>query len=230
MNERATILAVDDDADIRDVLRLLLEAEGYRMILASCGEEALAALSDAVSLIILDVMMPGEDGYAVCGAIRQRSTAPVLFLTARGQEADKVRGLRCGGDDYLTKPFSAAELSARVDALLRRYRVYQGAARHAAAFERYGVGIALDTGDVTRDGAPVPLTDLEHKLLLNLARHAGEIVDSKTLYEAVWEEPYLLSSASTIMVHIRNLRKKLERDPAHPALIKTVWGKGYRIG
>jgi DNA-binding response OmpR family regulator len=225
-----TILAVDDDADIRDVLRLLLEAEGYRVLEAACGSEALLALSDVVSLVILDIMMPGDDGYTVCTAIRERSNVPVLFLTALGQEADTVRGLRCGGDDYLSKPFSASELSARVDALLRRYRVYQGnAAKRWNRFKRHGVVIDFHSGEVLCDGVRVPLTDLEYKLIHHLARNAGETIDAQSLYEAVWEEPYLLSSASTIMVHIRNLRKKLERNPAQPALIKTVWGKGYRI-
>ena len=230
MSDAFTILAVDDDADIRNVLRLLLEAEGYRVLEAACGGEALSRLSDAVSLVILDVMMPGEDGYAVCAAIRERSNVPVLFLTARGQETDKVRGLRCGGDDYLAKPFAASELSARVNALLRRYTVYQGTTAHRGGrFERHGVVVDFSRNAVSCDGARVPLTDLEYKLIHHLAKNAGETINAQSLYETAWEEPYLLSSASTVMVHIRNLRKKLERNPAQPALIKTVWGKGYRI-
>ncbi|MCL1795251.1 MAG: response regulator transcription factor [Clostridia bacterium] len=225
-----TILAVDDDADIRDVLRLLLESEGYGVLVAACGAEALTLLSDDISLVILDVMMPGDDGYAICGQVRERSAVPVLFLTARSQEIDMVRGLRCGGDDYLAKPFSASELSARVSALLRRYRVYQGnTAQSHGTLDRHGVRIHLETGNITRGNVHIPLTGLERKLVRCLACHAGEPVDAKALYEAVWEEPYMLSSASTIMVHIRNLRKKLEQTPSEPILIKTVWGKGYCI-
>lgn len=230
MEKKAVILAVDDEADIREVLRLLLEADGYAVCEASSGDEALRKLTEDVSLVVLDVVMPGESGYEVCERLRERSNVPVLFLTAKSQEQDKVRGLQCGGDDYLTKPFSAAELGARVAALLRRYQVYQGSADvQSGRFVRQSVCIDFASGTVARNEKQVLLTDLEYRLLAYLAKHAGETIDAQRLYEAVWGETYLLSSASTIMVHIRNLRKKLEDDPQQPALIKTVWGKGYRI-
>ncbi|MDR1569138.1 MAG: response regulator transcription factor [Oscillospiraceae bacterium] len=232
MNEhdKATLLIVDDDPDIREVLRLLLSGEGYAIREAASGLEALGRL-DGADAILLDVMMPGMSGFEACGEIRKRSNAPILFLTARSREVDRVLGLKLGGDDYLCKPFSPSELSARVAALLRRYRVYQGKTERPGTqtIERCGLIINIGTGDVSRGGKRIPLTDLEQRLLLYLARRPGETIAAAELYAAVWREPYLLSSASTIMVHVRNLRKKLEADPKQPALIKTVWGKGYRV-
>lgn len=230
MQNKGTILVVDDEPDIREILQLLLSDEGYRVREAANGAEALAQLDQDIDLIVLDVMMPGDNGYVVCKAIRQTSNVPILFLTARSQDADKVVGLRHGGDDYLTKPFSPSELSARVDALLRRYRVYQGAGtRQAAHFVRRHIRIDFAAGTVYRKEVSVVLTDIEHRILCLLATRAGETIDTRTLYESVWNEPYLDSSASTVMVHIRNLRKKLEDDPANPVIIRTVWGRGYRI-
>ncbi len=222
-------MIVDDDADIREVLRLLLASDGYLVREAATGEEALTALAPDVSLVLLDVMMPGIDGYTACEMIRRTSQVPVLFLTAKAQEADTVQGLRRGGDDYLAKPFSPAELSARVHALIRRSRMQVGAQPEAEVLRRGDVEIDLKTGEARRAGQRVPLTGLESKLLLCLATRAGETVDARTLYEMAWQETYLLSSAGTVMVHIRNLRKKLEQDANQPALIKTVWGGGYRI-
>lgn len=229
--ENKRVLVVDDEADIREVLHLLLRAEGYRVDGAACGREALQMLAKEPDIIVLDVMMPGESGYEVCKAIRERgSVVPVLFLTARAQEEDKVQGLQCGADDYLAKPFSAAELVARVHALLRRCHVYQRTdAASAGRIVRGNVEADLQTGAITKHGQSVSLTDIERRIFLCLAERAGETIDGQTLYEHVWREPYLVSSASTIMVHIRNLRKKLEDNPQNPILIKTVWGRGYRI-
>lgn len=227
---RGRILVVDDEPDIREILGFLLRDDGYEVLEAANGAEALALLSDTLDLIILDVMMPGESGFAVCKAIRETSHVPILFLTARSQETDKVLGLRYGGDDYLTKPFSPSELGARVEALLRRYHVYQGSqSGQQPAFVRRNIHIDFAEGIVRRGGAPVSLTDIEYRVLCCLAERAGETIDTRTLYEQVWREPYMESSASTIMVHVRNLRKKLEDDPANPTLVRTVWGKGYRI-
>lgn len=229
-NAKRTILVVDDEAEIREVIRLLLTDDGYTIREAADGAQALALLADDLDLVLLDVMMPGDDGFTVCKAIRERSHVPILFLTARSQDMDKVLGLRYGGDDYLTKPFSPSELSARVEALLRRYRVYQGSGqKEQESFARRSIRIDYQEGRVFREACPVVLTDIEYRLLCCLAKRAGETIDTRTLYESVWNEPYMESSASTIMVHVRNLRKKLEEDPANPTLIRTVWGKGYRI-
>lgn len=225
------ILVVDDEPDIREVLRVLLSDDGYTVREAANGAEALLQIAGDLDLVILDVMMPGQNGFSVCKAIRETCNVPVLFLTARSQETDKVLGLRYGGDDYLTKPFSPSELSARVEALLRRYNVYQGnKVNRRTVFIRRHIRMDYEAGTVYRDDTPIVLTDLEYRVLCFLTTRAGETVDTRTLYEGVWNEPYLEgSTASTIMVHIRNLRKKLEHDPANPTLIRTVWGKGYRI-
>lgn len=229
-NRGGTILIVDDEPDIREILRVLLSDDGYTIREAANGAEAMEQVDDALDLVILDVMMPGESGYAVCKAIRERSNVPILFLTARSQETDKVLGLRYGGDDYLTKPFSPSELNARVEALLRRYNVYRGnREKRPEAFVRGAIRVDYEACAVYRNGAPVALTDLEYRLLCFLTARAGETVDAQKLYEGVWNEPYLEGSAGTIMVHIRNLRKKLEQDPASPSLIRTVWGRGYRV-
>ncbi|MDR1599528.1 MAG: response regulator transcription factor [Oscillospiraceae bacterium] len=221
------ILVVDDDPDIREVLRLLLEGEGYATREASCGQEALERLDERVHLVLLDALMPGESGFDVCARIRERYDVMIMFLTAKAQEMDRVRGLRCGGDDYLAKPFSPAELSARVGALLRRYHSH--ARNNSVIYERGGVRVDISRGEVTRGGVRVTLTDIEYRVLAYLAGRRGETIDARTLYEAVWREPYLLASAGTIMVHIGNLRRKLEDDPKHPSILKTVWGKGYCV-
>ena len=231
MQERQTILIADDEAEIRQVLRVFLEGEGYRVLEAADGPGAVQLVAAAPDLILLDVMMPGFDGVEACRRIREQSTAPILFLTARSADADKLAGFTAGGDDWLAKPFTCAELLGRVRALLRRYCVYGGKAG-APARQLLQVGpIAIDTdaGQVTRDGQPVALTDLEYRILLLLASNRRQVFPAQDIYERVWGEPYLYSSGNTIMVHIRNLRRKLEDDPQNPKIIKNVWGKGYRI-
>ena len=228
MSAAFDILVVDDDPDIREVLCLLLESEGYTVREASCGSEALEQLNPRVHLVLLDVRMPGESGFDVCARIRERSDVMILFLTAKAQETDRVLGFRRGGDDYLAKPFSHAELSARVAALLRRYHS-NSMHRDSKVYKRGSVSVDMTRGEVMRGGERVTLTDIEYRIFVYLVERHGETVDVRTLYEEVWHEPYLLTSAGTIMVHIGNLRRKLEDDPKKPTLIKTVWGKGYRV-
>jgi DNA-binding response OmpR family regulator len=225
---RASLLIVDDDPDIREVLRLLLESEGYSVCEASCGEEALAKLDESIRLVILDVRMPGMNGFEVCTQMRARSDVMILFLTAKAQEADRVLGLRRGGDDYLAKPFSPAELSARVAALLRRYG-REPEDKPDRRFHRGAVSVDPDACEVMRDGERIALTDLEYRLLIHLIQNVGETISARDLYETVWREPYLPISAGTVMVHVGNIRRKLESDAKQPTLIKTVWGKGYRV-
>ena len=227
----ATILIVDDDAEIRELLELLLSGEGYAVRQAESGEAALGMLDVGVDLIILDVMMPGMSGYKVCARIRERSNAPVLFLTARGLDTDLTLGFSAGGDDYLSKPFSNAELLSRVKALLRRYHVYGG--KEDSPAQDY-----LTAGDVRvnrrfneayKGEREIALTELEYRLLRLMLEYRGKIFSAENLYRSVWEEPYLCANANTVMVHIRKLRAKIEDDPQNPQLIKTVWGKGYRV-
>ena len=232
-----TIMIVEDDPDIRDGVRILLSGEGYRILEAENGTRALSLLTPEVDLVILDIMMPGMSGLRVCEEIRKTSTVPILFLTAKSQESDKLLGLTAGGDDYLAKPFSFAELSARVKALLRRYCVYQGkdqAEPHhprpdAQMLELHGVRIALDCNRVWVDEQEADLTETEYKILKLLMQSPQRIFPVQVIYETVWGEPYFYVSNGTVMVHIRNLRMKVEQNPQNPQHICTVWGKGYRF-
>lgn len=230
-----TILLVEDDPDIRDGVRILLAGEGYHILEAENGVKALEVFGPEVDLVILDVMMPGMSGLRVCEKLRKSSTVPILFLTAKSQESDKLLGLTAGGDDYLPKPFSFAELSARVKALLRRYCVYQGKAQAGVRVEEQmlcagGVRLALDYNRVWVDGQEVNLTDTEYKILRLLMQNPRQIFPVQALYEKVWNEPYFYVSNGTVMVHIRNLRVKIEKDPQNPKRVCTVWGKGYHFG
>lgn len=232
--ESQTILIVEDEDEIREGIRILLSGESYTILEAANGEQALSLLSNDVDLVILDVMMPGMNGYRVCEEIRKSSSAPVLFLTAKAQESDKLVGLSAGGDDYLTKPFSYVELIARVKALLRRYYVYRGKESSASvAQEEYlelgNVRVARDFNEVWVRGEEVNLTEIEHQILLLLMKSPSRIFTAKNIYESVWDEPFFYTNGGTVMVHIRKLRVKIEEDPQDPKLIQTVWGKGYRF-
>lgn len=232
--ELQTILIVEDDPDIRDGVRILLSGEGYRIIEAENGRQALQLFDESVELVILDIMMPGMSGLRVCEELRKRTTVPILFLTAKSQESDKLIGLTAGADDYLAKPFSFAELLARVKALLRRYCVYQGRGQTEAADNGllYGNGIklAVDYNRVWVEEREVDLTETEYKILRILMQNPERIFPVQTIYESVWNEPYYYVSNGTVMVHIRNLRMKIEADPQQPKRVCTVWGKGYRFG
>lgn len=227
-----TILVVEDEADIREGIRILLGGEEFTVLEAANGQEALELFSDAVDLVILDVMMPGMSGLRVCEEIRKTSTVPILFLTAKAQESDKLIGLTAGGDDYLTKPFSYAELIGRVKALLRRWNVYRGKDQRGETaqseyLEMSGIKVARQRNEVWVRGIPTSLTEIEYQILLLLMRHPARTFTAQNIYEAVWEEPYTYASNGTVMVHIRNLRVKIEEDPHEPKLIRTAWGKGY---
>ena len=231
---RENVLIIEDDMDIREGVRILLESQNYRVQEAQDGAKGLDLLSDETDLVILDVMMPGMSGLRTCEEIRKRSNVPVLFLTAKVQESDKLIGLMVGGDDYLTKPFSYAELLGRVKALVRRYRVYQGGngvtrEKKEPYLELKDIKIHREYNEVYVRGEERNMTDIEYQILFLMMRHPGKIFSAQNLYESVWEEPYFYSCNSTVMVHIRNLRVKIEKDPKHPQYIRTVWGKGYRF-
>lgn len=227
------ILVVEDDPAIREGIRILLGGEGYTVLEAPTGEDALQQINDAIDLVILDIMLPGISGIKVCEELRKVSTVPILFLTAKSQESDKTIGLMAGGDDYLSKPFSYAELIARVKAQLRRYCVYRGKKQSLQLdtdqiLTSGRIKIALDRNEVWKDGTVLDLTEIEYKILLLLIQHPQRIFSTHNIYESVWDEPYTYSANSTIMVHIRKLRTKIEDDPQNPVYIKNVWGKGYR--
>lgn len=228
MSAQSKILIVDDDPDIRKVLRLLLQGL-YTVSEAADGPEAVRFIQEQkdTDLIILDVMMPGMDGYAACDALRAYTNAPVLFLTAKSAEADRISAYRSGGDDFLSKPFSQDELLAKVTSLLRRYKEYRGKPEAALAIENLEVDFAART--VVSNGRPVALTDTEFSILEHLLRNRGTTVTAPELYEGVWKEKFLPGSGNTVMVHVLNLRRKIEENPSSPKIIRTVWGKGYQI-
>lgn len=229
--DRQKILLADDDPEIREVLRLLLTSEGYETAEASSGEQLLDLLDDTADLVILDVMMPGMGGCAACAEIRKRSAVPVLFLTAKGQDSDKTLGFSVGGDDYLVKPFSYTELISRVKAMLRRYCVYGAKQEETAGLIRCCDNVEIDPSrcQVLVDGREVVLTDTEYRILHLLASNRKKIFSAQNIYESIWNEPYFYTSNNTVMVHIRNLRRKLGDDPQNSRTIRTVWGRGYRI-
>lgn len=231
--ERPKILLIEDDEDIREGIRILLESEDYRVAEAGNGRDGLKLLDQDTDLVILDVMLPGESGLRICEEIRKTSFVPILFLTAKAQESDRLIGLMVGGDDYLSKPFSYAELLGRVKALLRRYRIYHGKEglerADARKLELAGIQIEEEFHEVIVRGRQVELSEIEYQILLLMMKYPGKIFSAQNLYESVWQEPYFYSCNSTVMVHIRRLRVKIEKDPQNPELIKTVWGKGYRF-
>lgn len=224
------ILVVDDNQEIREVIRVLLGSEGYNIMEASNGEDAIALAHEA-DLIILDIMMPKIDGFQACIRIREFSNAPILFLSAKGMDQDKALGFSSGGDDYLTKPFSYNELLSRVKAMLRRYQVYKGKQDEVEETTIQRQDLLLDTTIhvVYKNEKLVNLTDLEYQILYLLMKYPNKIYSIQNLYESIWNEPYFYTANNTVMVHIRNLRKKLEVDSDAPKYIKTIWGKGYRF-
>jgi DNA-binding response OmpR family regulator len=221
-----TVLVVDDEPIVREVVVGYLQRDGFRTLEAADGDRARAVLeSDSPSLVILDVMLPGIDGLELCRWIRSRSQIPVILLTARGEETDRVVGLELGADDYVTKPFSPRELSARVRTVLRR------SSRHPLREEHLSfdsLEIDARTREVLKGGSPVALTAKEFDLLWFLARHPRQVFSRDQLMDGVWGYETAVDTG-TVTVHVRRLREKIEDDPAHPARLQTVWGVGYRF-
>lgn len=222
------VLIVDDDADIRNVLEILLKNK-YFVAEASDGSSAIEYVSahPDVDLIILDVMMPGLSGFETCSHLRKLSHAPILFLTAKSAEADRLSAYGSGGDDFLSKPFSHQELLAKVNSLLRRYREYRG--KNDGVISVGDLEVDLSGHSVKYQGSHVSLTDTEYSILEHLMKRRGNTVTAAELYEAVWGEKFLSGSGNTVMVHVLNLRRKIEENPSSPKIIRTVWGKGYQI-
>ena len=228
MAAQSRILIVDDDPDIRKVLTLLLK-ENYIVAEAEDGPSAIAYMlnNPDTDLIILDVMMPGMSGIDACAEIRKSSNAPILFLTAKSAEQDRVSAYQSGGDDFLSKPFSQAELLAKVNSLLRRFREYRGKQESVLTIDNLELDFANHS--VKSGGKPVVLTDTEYNILEYLVKNRGTIVTAAQLYEAVWGEKFLSGSGNTVMVHVLNVRRKIEENPSSPRILRTVWGRGYQI-
>ena len=223
------ILVCDDDADIDAAVKIYLSAEGYNVVGCQNGAEAVERMKGGdIQLVIMDIMMPKVDVITAVAQIRENSNVPVIFLTAKGEDTDKVLGLNIGADDYITKPFNPVELTARVKAQLRRY-MNLGGARHTESEIIIG-GIALNDSakTVTVDGEYVSLTPTEFDILKLLMQNPGTVFSSARIYSAVWnDEPY--GSDNIIAVHIRHIREKLEINPAEPRYLKVVWGQGYKF-
>ena len=225
-----TILVCDDEKDIRNGLRIFLELEGYRVLEAENGQQVLKIVQmDKVDLVVLDWMMPVLDGIQTLTQLRAFSNVPVIALTAKSEDMDKVQGLIAGADDYVTKPYVPEVLLARIRAQLRRYLQWMRPVETSAQVLTLGM-IEVDTvrQKVTLAGEEVPLTRKEYELLLFFLCHPNQTFFSRELYEAVWKEKSL-GSEGTVAVHVRHLREKLEIDPANPRYLKVIWGRGYRM-
>lgn len=224
------ILIVDDDEEIRKVTGIYLENEGFEILKAENGHEALRIIKESeVDLVLLDIMMPGIDGIEVCMKIRENNLMPIIFLSAKSEDLDKIHGLTSGADDYITKPFNAMELIARVKSQLRRYTRYSNTQTIAKNIIEIGnLTINIDTRLVYVGGKEVRLTPKEFDILELLARNKGIVFSIEKIYERVWGEEFYKSD-NTVMVHITKIREKLEEDPKHPMYIKTIWGVGYKI-
>ena len=224
-----TILICDDDREIVSALDIYLASEGYRTLKAYNGLEAIQAVErNEVHLILMDIMMPELDGIRATARLREGSNIPIILLTAKSEDADKILGLNIGADDYITKPFNPLEVIARVKSQLRRYTSLGGAEKGPGLLT---VGpIAMDDGakQVTVDGEPVALTPIEYNILRLLMTHPGQVFSSAQIYEQVWNDP-AYGSENTVAVHIRHLREKIEIDPADPRYLKVVWGLGYKM-
>lgn len=227
------ILVVDDEREIVELVGALLEGEGYTVMPCYDGDEALRQIEQAAfDLAVLDVMLPGHDGFELCRAIRKKSACPIIMLTARDTEVDKVMGLSLGADDYISKPFLPLEFVARVKAQLRRYRNYGGEQRDEAEGEVWRLrGLVVDGRRrvCTVNGREVALTKTEFSILLELCRARGSVVSSDDLYYRVFGEEYYAKGSGSVAVHIRHLREKMGESGDGRGFIKTVWGCGYRL-
>ncbi len=234
MEENATILVVDDDREIADLVEIYLVNDGYRVMKASDGEQSLKMLADhpEIRMLILDIMMPGIDGLEVCRTIRKTSNIPILLLSAKAEDMDKIVGFQTGADDYLTKPFHPLELLARVKSQMRRYHSIQiGTAdlsKENSEIEVQNLVINKQAHVVKKDGNPVALTPIEFEILYLLASHKDRVFSTDEIFERVWNEK-VYEVNNTVMVHIRRLREKIEDNPRNPQILKTVWGVGYKI-
>jgi len=228
---KLSILVVDDDKEIVNAISIYLENEGYRVYKAYDGFQALDIItSHDIKLILIDIMMPRLDGLSAVVKIREQKNIPIIILSAKSEDSDKILGLSIGADDYVTKPFNPMELVARVKSQLRRYLTLGdvNGTRKANVLKSGGLCFDLDSRTVTVDGEPVKLTATEMKIVELLLRHPGRVFPAEEIYERVWQEP-AYNAENTVMVHIRRIREKIEINPREPKYLKVVWGIGYKI-
>lgn len=229
MNDPKQILIVEDDADIAAIERDYLELGGYAVTIAPDGTTGLdAALHQPFDLLILDVMLPGVDGFTICRQVRAQKDIPILMVTARGEDVDKIRGLGFGADDYIDKPFSPSVLVARVKAHLAQYARLKPCADVPKTITAGPLTADPTARRITKNGAEIPLKNKEYELLLFLMRHPEQVFSREDLYELIWGLESMGDNI-TVAVHINRLREKIEDDPAKPKLLQTVWGVGYRL-
>ena len=226
------VLVVEDDKEIREGVEIYLKSQGYEVFQAADGVEGLEVIEkEDVHLAIVDIMMPRMDGISMVVKLREKYDFPVIFLSAKSEEVDKIMGLNMGADDYVTKPFTPMELLARVNSQLRRYRRFMERLGDKEENSRIhtigGLEINEDNVEVTVDGEPVKMTPIEYKILLLLMKNPGRVFSAEEIYEWVWNERAI--NTDTIMVHVRNIREKIEVNPREPKYLKVVWGVGYKI-
>lgn len=224
-----TILICDDDKDIVSALEIYLTSEGYHTIAAYDGKQAIqAAAEHEIHLVLMDIMMPELDGIRATAQLREGSNVPIILLTAKSEDSDKILGLNIGADDYITKPFNPLEVIARVKSQLRRYTALGGAEKSPGLLTAGPIAMDDSAKRVTVDGTPVALTPIEYNILKLLLSHPGQVFSSAQIYEQVWNDP-AYGSENTVAVHIRHLREKIEINPAEPRYLKVVWGLGYKM-
>ena len=226
------VLVVEDDKEIREGVEIYLKSQGYEVFQAADGVEGLEVIEkEDIHLAIVDIMMPRMDGISMVVKLREKYDFPVIFLSAKSEEVDKIMGLNMGADDYVTKPFTPMELLARVNSQLRRYRRFMEKLGDKEENSRIhtigGLEINEDNVEVTVDGEPVKMTPSEYKILLLLMKNPGRVFSAEEIYERVWNERAI--NTDTIMVHVRNIREKIEVNPREPKYLKVVWGVGYKI-
>ena len=226
------VLVVEDDKEIREGVEIYLKSQGYEVFQAADGVEGLEVIEkEDIHLAIVDIMMPRMDGISMVVKLREKYDFPVIFLSAKSEEVDKIMGLNMGADDYVTKPFTPMELLARVNSQLRRYRRFMERLGDKEENSRIhtigGLEINEDNVEVTVDGEPVKMTPIEYKILLLLMKNPGRVFSAEEIYERVWSERAI--NTDTIMVHVRNIREKIEVNPREPKYLKVVWGVGYKI-
>lgn len=226
------VLVVEDDKEIREGVEIYLKSQGYEVFQAADGVEGLEVIEkEDIHLAIVDIMMPRMDGISMVVKLREKYDFPVIFLSAKSEEVDKIMGLNMGADDYVTKPFTPMELLARVNSQLRRYRRFMERLGDKEENSRIhtigGQEINEDNVEVTVDGEPVKMTPIEYKILLLLMKNPGRVFSAEEIYERVWNERAI--NTDTIMVHVRNIREKIEVNPREPKYLKVVWGVGYKI-
>ncbi|MGN1083772.1 MAG: response regulator transcription factor [Lachnospiraceae bacterium] len=225
------ILVVEDDKEIRDGIEIFLKSQNYNVYKAEDGIRGLELMETAeIHLAIVDIMMPRMDGITMTMRLREKYDFPVIMLSAKSEETDKVIGLNIGADDYVTKPFTPLELMARVNSQLRRYLKFGMKEAGTGKSRQYAVGgleLDEDTVEVTVDGVPVKLTPMEFKILALLIKNPGRVFSAEEIYEKVWNERAV--NTDTIMVHVRNIREKIEINPKEPKYVKVVWGVGYKL-